>query len=247
MPIEDFTTYTEVDPNGRLTVTAVKATAVNADRDEDVYLYKDKGVDYFDALDEEFELLISSASLSSSVAGMALGNVSTGWIDFAATGLVVFAFYSGAAYFIYLRRGEPAEASDFYTGAANTVYYCRLERTAGNDTVTLKIYSDFARTSLLDTLTVGGFGTTKWRYIYGFTNNKDGNGDDDFDGYVRNLDLNELWQESVGGGAIPIAGALSEVLLFFQSVGGGAVTMAGSLSSQLKVLVNAVWDFFTWG
>ena len=55
MPIEDFTTYEEVDPNGRITVTADRSTFTLLSRDEDAYVYKDKGVNHFDG---DFEHLI---------------------------------------------------------------------------------------------------------------------------------------------------------------------------------------------
>ena len=48
MALEDFTTYTEVDTAGRLTVTSDTITIENLDRDEDSYIYADKGADFFD-------------------------------------------------------------------------------------------------------------------------------------------------------------------------------------------------------
>ena len=51
MAVEDFTTYTEVDPNSRITVSSTKVTWASVQRDEDAYVYKDKGVNYFDEND----------------------------------------------------------------------------------------------------------------------------------------------------------------------------------------------------
>ncbi len=48
MANENFTTYTEVDPNSRITKTSTKVTWAALDRNETAYVYKDKGVDFFD-------------------------------------------------------------------------------------------------------------------------------------------------------------------------------------------------------
>ena len=189
MAIEDFTIYTEVDPNGKLTVISSKADAVNADDDEDVYLYKDFGADYFDDLDIDFDIYISSASLPSARGGMAVANTLGVMAGFATTDISAFAYYDdvvGAR--IYLRRGFTV-ILDWWAASLNTLYYCTLERTAGGDTVTLEIYSDAVRTVLVDTLSVAGFGAVKLRYLYGFVNANSGVSGRDFDGYVQNMDL----------------------------------------------------------
>jgi len=45
--VQDLTSYTEVDPNSRIAVTANRVTATNLTRNEDAYVYKDMGIDYF--------------------------------------------------------------------------------------------------------------------------------------------------------------------------------------------------------
>jgi hypothetical protein len=73
-------------------------------------------------------------------------------------------FLSGVmqACYIQLDRLDGGEGSR-YEIALDTVYYCTLLRESG--TVTLKIYSDAERTSLLATLTQSGF-ESSWRFIY---------------------------------------------------------------------------------
>ena len=44
---EDFTTYTKVDPNSRITVTASKVSFAGLASNESAYVYKDKGANYF--------------------------------------------------------------------------------------------------------------------------------------------------------------------------------------------------------
>ena len=47
MAVENFTTYTEVDLNSKLTVISDRITWASQDRLEDGYVYKDKGVAFF--------------------------------------------------------------------------------------------------------------------------------------------------------------------------------------------------------
>lgn len=193
MVIENFTTYTEEDDNNKLTVIATTATGVDVDSDEDVWLYKDKTEDYFNALNVTFETLISSASGSGALGGMGITNTIGSRIDLAATDIMVATYVaSGPAYKIYLFKGNNV-ANDVYTCSADTPYYCTLLRAAGGDIATLDIYDDSGRTNKVDTLVVAGYGTEKWQYAFGFMNHNDGTGTDDWDGYVKNLDLKEIF------------------------------------------------------
>ena len=186
----DFTTYTEVDANAKLTVTATKALAADADTDEDVYLYKDLTANALDGLDVDFEIFQNATSDNSVHCGMAISNTVGSVNDFAATDISVLAWEGAGALYLSLWRGN-AVASDAKSGLSlDTIYYCSLKRTAGSDTVTCEIYSDSGRTTLVDTLSVAGFSTTKYRYVYGFINRNTATGGENFDGYVQNLTLN---------------------------------------------------------
>ncbi len=194
MAVEILTSYTKVDDNSRLTVTTTKATGVDVGRDEDVYLYKDQGANRFNDLFISVKLLISATSVhtaSAAFGGMAISNTVGSVVDFVATDIYVAVDYEGAGnlFKVFLGLGAGVE-SDNYIGLANTPYYCLLERAENSDTATLKIYSEASRTTLLDTLTVTGVGTsTKWRYSYGFVNWNSGGADVMFDGYVQDLNL----------------------------------------------------------
>lgn len=48
MAIENFTTYTEDDSTGVLTVVAAKITGLNVDRDITAFVNDDKGVNNYD-------------------------------------------------------------------------------------------------------------------------------------------------------------------------------------------------------
>jgi len=190
MALENFSTYTEVDANAKLTVTATKADGVNVDGDEDVYLYKDFGANYFDGLAIEFEIYINTACEVASRSGMAVTNTVGSGPDLATTDILVFLYEdgTGAKWEAFLCRGDLV-ASDASTISPDTLYYCTLSRTAGSNTVTLKIYTDAARTALHDTLSVIGYSTTKYRYLYGFINYNNAVGGHDFDGYVQNMEV----------------------------------------------------------
>ena len=191
---EDFLVFTEADTNAKLTVTESKALAADADTDEDVLLYRDMGADAIDALDVDFEIYMADTSQANSQGGMAIS--STANVDLtglASTDIAVTMISTGAPPVIYLERGNAVAVDTWGAAAFNTLYYCTLTRPASNDTVTLKIYSDSARTTLLDTLTVTGYSTTKYRYIYGFINYNSATGGQNFDGYVQNL---VLWRRT---------------------------------------------------
>lgn len=196
MAVENFTTYTEVDAGSKLTVTATKADASNAAATEYVLLYKDFGAGYFNALDADVTLLITTNSGTNSATGGIMflnspANPATTSIQQAASpDICAFTYKYNTAYSIYLFRGN-GTALDSYTISANTAYYCTVSHTASSDTVNVYIYNDSGRTTLIDTLTVAGYGTgARWRYVYGFANRKFDEANGQFYGYVENLDLN---------------------------------------------------------
>lgn len=201
MALEDFTTYTEVDPLGRLTVTTNEVAGILIARNFEVYLYKDFGEAHFNALDIDFEWEIISSSDKDGTAGIAVSNVLDDVTGFGVTDIAAWItrFDPGGDYYIVLKRGSVA-ADDAYQISADTRYYCTLERAASSDDVSLKIYSDEARMNLLDTLMVSGYGTTtKYRYIFGFNNYDTGVAYTHWDGWIWNMDLHEVVPPEVYG------------------------------------------------
>ena len=180
-------TFTEVDAASKLSVSTFTASATAVDRDEDVLLYKDFGPGHFNELNINFEIYQGSSSSDNSIGGMALSNTISSVSGFAATDFsVLFIQTAGPVNTIYLRRGAGV-ADDTYVAASNTPYYVTLVRAINNDTVQLQIYTDSARTVLVDTLSVAGFGTASWRYGYGFTSYNSAVPGLDFYGYVRDV------------------------------------------------------------
>ena len=59
IPYENFTTYTEVDGGGDLTVNQFNITWTTMTRGSDDYVYKDFGIDYFDDFTHDFTVSVS--------------------------------------------------------------------------------------------------------------------------------------------------------------------------------------------
>ena len=195
MPIEDFTTYTENDPNSKWTVTAPKVEGANVSGGDGLSnCYKSFGADHFNALDFLWESYCNSSTTPSATNGPALLNSadpdSEKRANLAATDLWHFHINESGLCKIELDRGNIV-VRDTYTCSFNTLYYSHTERAAGNDTVTTKIYSDSDRTNLLDTLSISGFGTVKWQYSFAFITHPDGAAGEDWYGYYQNLDFQE--------------------------------------------------------
>jgi hypothetical protein len=172
---EDFTTYTEVDGGGDLTVIANKITVASQARNVDNYVYDDKGVDHFG----DFEHLIS-AKLTTTVDGStggvwALSNSIDDLLGLFSNDVI--ALYnntaSGANRFIFVQyTGGVLDGSDAYlTAAVGTQYWFTLSRSGTS--LQCLIYDDVDRTSLVDTLSFTG-GTTTQRYAYGATSYNSG-------------------------------------------------------------------------
>ncbi len=180
---------TEIDASGKLTVTATKATGADVDADEDVYLYSDHGANIINSINLDFELLINATSDNNGIGGIAVASAVGAINDFGATDITVtIEKTAGGAYQIAQKKGAASGADDSYSCSADTLYYCTLARTAGSDTVTVGIYSDSGRTTLLDTLSVAGYGaTTTYRYVYNFVNYNSATGGENWDGYTQNL------------------------------------------------------------
>jgi hypothetical protein len=202
MAVENFSTYTVVDPGSDLTVTSTKITGVQVTGLQDEYVYYDYGANYFDGLNVDFELYIADGGVNVyGLGGIAITNTLQDIIGAADTDIEVVGADRGGVGVAWIRflRGNFVEESRWSSATVDTLYYCKLSRTAGSGTATVKVYASAAdRTAdtneLSGTLTLTGLSTTKYRYSMGFINN----GADGylFSGYVQNMDLN-----IVAGGA----------------------------------------------
>lgn len=200
-PVENLLAYTEVDPNNKITVTAAKSSWVDLTRNEDAYVYADKGVGHFDGDYEH--LLEAQISLPTEqiawAAHWVLANLVDdvkGIQDASGDAHYVFSIYHPTVpdYRLYLGELNGGTATtDYGVILVDTRYYLKVKRDEAvgvNGTLYCYIYSDAARTTLVDTLTVTLTEKQDFRYVY-VTNTWNSAGDYDHDGFTENLDLQE--------------------------------------------------------
>ena len=208
MAIEDLTTYTEVDPNGHITVDANTSTFTDLPRNEDAYVYKDKGVDHFNGDFEHLSEIYSSAGTAS---GMVYINVLANLVDdakgiYAGGGdmlTLLIHMDSANAPSLYMR--EYVAGTEYTAGpyafSPSTLYYLKFKRDEGvgtYGTLYCYLYSDAARTNLLTTLTLTLHAKKDFRYIY-VTQTYNSATTEVITGYYQNLDLQEAPPPPAGG------------------------------------------------
>lgn len=165
MAYQNFTTYTEVDPGSTLTVAANSVTATNMNRNTATYVYKDFGADYFGDFTHESALIATAMAAGSSLAGWELANIiNDTQAIYASDGLIVRLFNSAGTILFQMSEVQGGvNSTDSYIASLSAQYYMRIKRTGTN--LTCQIFSDAARTVLLDTLILT-CATTKFRYQY---------------------------------------------------------------------------------
>jgi len=176
MATEDFTTYTEDDTPARLTVTTSKVAASGLDGDEDCQVYSDKTAGHFGTT---FEHLVTVTPQSETGAGdphhavwavsNTLSNRSVWQASLEQALFCGFRQDSDEIRFMECEAGT-TDIYDYLSDFNGITFYLTAERT-GDTTATLKIYSDAARTTLLDTLLQNVPSGRSYRYIWGFNSN----------------------------------------------------------------------------
>lgn len=178
---EDLTTYTEVnDPKSKLSTTASRVTLSLMDQFDRTYLYKDFGSSYFNNIRLMFTGRVSSGTNNNGSCDIGFANAvgdASRWSNYLSV-----EFHEGGVYL-------EGNTYDYYSISADTTYYFTLERNAGS--ASLKIYSNSARTSLLDTLTCT-CNTGAWRYFYPAASYYTNDAFDQFSGYFENFDFQRM-------------------------------------------------------
>ena len=194
MAVEDFTTYTEVDASNYFTVTSTKVTVTNILRSATGHwVFADKTAGHFGDFEHLITFNITAADLSSNVGSYGINNgMNDGEPDWVAQNPNINISPSrssstGGGIIRFIMRCCEGQTMDRYDANAATPYYCTVKRagTAG----TCKIYSDGARTNLLDTLSLVT-STTTMRYIHVACSTNDTAGGN-ISTYSENLDLQE--------------------------------------------------------
>lgn len=179
MAKEDFSGYTEVDPNSHIAVGTRRVTWADLTRGEDAYVYKDKGVDYFDG-DFVHHLAIRFTATEANAEGAiwALTNLldDIRGIDVDSSGDALYLYFVNPStpdeLRIYIREldGGTVHGSAYFVATLDTTYYLKIvrkESVGTYGTLYLYTYSDPARTTLLSTKSVT-LNTSKkdYRYIH---------------------------------------------------------------------------------
>lgn len=205
MAKEDFSTYTETDPNSRIVVGTRRVAWTDLIRNEDAYVYKDKGVDFFDGGFIHY-LTIRATGYSGSAGTVNMGaywglaNLVDNWvgIDLAdGDGLFLWARIDAGDgdQFIYLAEidgGTSYTTANAYRITVNTTYYLKIvrdESVGTYGTIYCYTYTDSARTALINTQSITLHSSKKdYRYLYAFCNAGSGS-DWGHSGYTEDLEL----------------------------------------------------------
>ncbi|MGD9496380.1 MAG: hypothetical protein AB7Y46_08715 [Armatimonadota bacterium] len=163
MPVQDYTTYTEYNEvHDPLAVTATLITASDLDREHDHYVYRDFGVGALGNLTYELETQVTAGNHSLAFGGIwGIANLVDDWSGWVGSPAL---FWYWNPYGNGPQVRLQASSQDDSVGlAVSTMYYVRIVR-AGT-TCTAYVYSDAARTTLVDSMSVACSGDA-YRYLY---------------------------------------------------------------------------------
>lgn len=204
---EDFTTFTEVDPNAHIAKIAGTITFTALHRDEDAYVYKDYTAAHFAGdFTHYIDVYIDDFTLDGVVYPWSVTNtIDDGNGIKGANGDMQCIMIRNASgtYHIEVRQYENGNdhASTSYEFALDTTYYLTIvrdEAVGAFGTLYCYIYDNVARGGgdLLDTLTLTlSVAKVDFRYCFG-TQSHDSNMDGrNVTGTSANLDLNEAEEE----------------------------------------------------
>ncbi len=191
---DDFTTFTEVDPDSKITKTATQIDA-QLDRTNPSYVYKDYGVDRFGTdLEHQFTLRPYNAqSTGSFIQVWALSNEIGGLSQVQEEiGLAVQYYSLGPIYkgmLFHRVEGVNTWSPSYFSFSYNDTRYITIIRSGS--TLTGKLYTDVGRTNLQKTITRTGCPTTSYRYIYGVQNYGSGSSYHKVSAQIRNFVYDE--------------------------------------------------------
>jgi len=166
MAVENFTTFTELDAGGFVTINSANSITIAGDNSSKYSLYSDKGENHFSG---DFEHLLETqynhTDNTCLIGFWGLGNNTDGStphdlidMDSAGQTFLYAMWYRSTSTTMYLRE---CDAGTLYTDSGgatnNTPYYCEIERdeaTGTYGTLILRMYTDSDRTSLYKTLSL---------------------------------------------------------------------------------------------
>ncbi len=192
---QDYTTFTEVDPNSVITVQSSTQIYANLQRDKTAYVYYDGGADAYGDFSAEFDrqgLYLSSGGVSCEfMVANSVGDMRN-LQDTSGYSLMFYSVGQSSQYVTFSIRENDGGTlyTDTTASTFNTVtlWYITLEKN-GED-FTAEIYSDASRTSLQESLSLTLHDDMlAYRYLYAVASYNDGGSSYYNRVYVRNLDV----------------------------------------------------------
>jgi len=191
MGYEDFTTYTEGDTGGYLSVAANVITATAMPYNAEAWVKKDYGANHFEDFEHLHKAVVTESELYcyAILWGLTTNDATRTGHEFNvnADGIVI-CIQNNLSANVRIHFATHLAPPDSYQTASTTGTFYFTTKRAGT-VGTCKIYSDAARTNLLDTLTVT-LPTTKYRYLIAMAS-RESAGTEAISCTSENLDLQE--------------------------------------------------------
>lgn len=176
MTTEVLTGYTEQDTPNRLSETASAVTITGLANNENVFLYKDFGAGYFTTSFSVFgNFTVTSSSGVNSAFACGVNDQPVAWVTASGTdnGLIFNTVEPGGGVIQVTLRQKNAGVQTYstlpvFSGAFNTTYYYdfrRIPSLGQYGSIWIGIYSDAARTSLIDSLAFSLTGSHTYQYF----------------------------------------------------------------------------------
>jgi len=198
---QDFDLYTEFDAGSEVQINSSSQIEAWDSRKIRNYVYENFGANHFDVIKHQVDSMCTNVFPQGGyVQGMTgfwgvsndLGSCADGWT----TGIYAYWLWyvaDNSRLEIRIKDDSTGDDDTWVDAVAGYMYFMTVERSAGSNICTLKIYKDTARTILMDTLSISCT-TDTYRYLYGQLNvySNDGQFRPLIGAYIENLQLLEL-------------------------------------------------------
>jgi hypothetical protein len=175
--VEDFTSYTEVDPGADITVAADTITFTDLSRNVESYVYKDFGTDYWSGdFEHRFKVNYSASAASGLVQVWGMAN-SVESIENITQHISIW-LYAGRFYIRERDVSWDAGTSLISGIATDTDYYLKIVRDDSEGTygtLYLYVYSDLNFSTLIGSTSLALRVKLDFRYIYALSTYNDSN------------------------------------------------------------------------
>ena len=152
--VEDFTTYKRIDPEGDITVTYSNVTWTNANRNVAASVYKTYSKGYISDFSQRLKIFLSLHQVNGAVGVWGISNGQFTLQTMINNGDGISLFWSPNENKLILRdlAGKVSDTSIVLN--LSTIYYLTITRKQA--VISADIYTDEARTDLVDTLSITG-------------------------------------------------------------------------------------------